>query len=202
MSTTQKPVANPVEYEKSVYQNGLRYERPPFTFRSTEWESQASMVMSATSKGYVVGNAGTGETAQKNVDAFKKWSIVPSRLVKSEGLPDLSTKIFDQKLQFPIAAAPVGVQRELFAVLFLVDHFLTISKASSTPTAKWQPPVQPPRITSLTSSAQQQAPASKKSPRRTATASGGSSFTGPRTKTKNSQSPCSTARREQATQRS
>jgi lactate 2-monooxygenase len=112
MSTIQKPVANPVEYEKSVYQNGLRYERPPFTFRSTEWESQASAVMSATSKGYVVGNAGTGETAQKNVDAFKKWSIVPSRLVKSDGLPDLSTKIFDQELQFPIAAAPVGVQRE------------------------------------------------------------------------------------------
>lgn len=112
MSTSQKPVANPVEYEKSVYQNGLRYERPAFTFRSTEWESQACTVMSSTSKGYVVGNAGTGETAQKNVDAFKKWSIVPSRLVKTNGLPDLSTKIFDQKLQFPIAAAPVGVQRE------------------------------------------------------------------------------------------
>jgi lactate 2-monooxygenase len=130
MSTTQKPVANPVEYEKSVYQNGLRYERPPFTFRSTEWESQASMVMSATSKGYVVGNAGTGETAQKNVDAFKKWSIVPSRLVKSEGLPDLSTKIFDQKLQFPIAAAPVGVQREYpqeTGVRSLLDLFLTAS---------------------------------------------------------------------------
>ena len=140
MSTIQKPVANPVEYEKSVYQNGLRYERPPFTFRSTAWESQASAVMSATSKGYVVGNAGTGETAQKNVDAFKKWSIVPSRLVKSDGLPDLSTRIFDQKLQFPIAAAPVGVQRKWLPK----DDSQTspcpssnqLSQASSTPTAK------------------------------------------------------------------
>lgn len=31
--------------------------------------------MSAESKGYVVGNAGTGETAAKNLAAFKNWSI-------------------------------------------------------------------------------------------------------------------------------
>lgn len=108
----QKSVPNPVEYEKSVYKKGLDYERPPFTFSSTEWEKQASEIMSATSKGYVVGNAGTGETAKKNIDAFKKWSIVPKRLVKTGGLPDLSTQVFGQKFQFPIAAAPVGVQRE------------------------------------------------------------------------------------------
>lgn len=102
---------NPVEYEKSVYQKGLHYERPPFTFRAQEWEPQASAQMSATSKGYVIGNAGTGETARKNRDAFQKWSIVPSRLVKYEGLPDLGTKVLGQDFQFPIAAAPVGVQR-------------------------------------------------------------------------------------------
>lgn len=107
----QHQVANPVEYEKSVYQNGLRYERPPFTFRSHEWEPQAEAFMSANSAGYVVGNAGTGETAKKNVEAFKKWSIIPNRLVKSESLPDLGTKIVGHELQFPIAAAPVGVQR-------------------------------------------------------------------------------------------
>lgn len=107
----QHQVANPVEYEKSVYQNGLRYERPPFTFRSQDWESQAGSFMSANSAGYVIGNAGTGETAKKNIEAFRKWSIVPSRLVKSESLPDLSTKVVGHEFQFPIAAAPVGVQR-------------------------------------------------------------------------------------------
>jgi len=108
----QDPVPNPVEYEKSVYQKGLQYERPPFTFRATEWESQASQILSADSKGFLIGNAGTGETAKKNADAFKKWSIVPRRLVQSADLPDLTATIFGQKLQFPIAAAPVGVQRE------------------------------------------------------------------------------------------
>lgn len=113
---TQDPVPNPVEYEKSVYQNGLRYERPPFTFHSTEWEPQASQYLSANSKGYLVGNAGTGETARKNTDAFKKWSMVPRRLVETDQLPDLDTEIFGHKFQFPIAAAPVGVLRKLKTV--------------------------------------------------------------------------------------
>lgn len=103
---------SPVEYEKSVYEKGLNYERPPFTFNAREWEPQAAAFMSANSKGYVIGNAGTGETANKNTEAFKKWSIVPRRLVPSDGLPDLTTKVVDQEFQFPIAMAPVGVQRE------------------------------------------------------------------------------------------
>jgi lactate 2-monooxygenase len=112
-STGVKRVVNPVEYEKSVYQKGLHFERPPFTFCSQEWEGQAKARMSAESAGYVVGNAGTGETAEKNRDAFKRWSIVPKRLVRTETLPDLSAKVLGHDLQFPLAIAPVGVQRKL-----------------------------------------------------------------------------------------
>ncbi|KAJ9612382.1 hypothetical protein H2200_003979 [Cladophialophora chaetospira] len=105
-----KPV-NPVEYETSIYQKGLKYERPPFTFHSDLWEPEAEKRMSAESKGYVIGNAGTGETARKNREAFGKWSIVPKRLVKTSSLPDLSTKVLGKEFPFPIAVAPVGVQR-------------------------------------------------------------------------------------------
>lgn len=115
----QNPAPNPVQYETSVYQNGLRYEQPPFTFHSNEWEPQAAKAMSANSAGYAIGNAGSGETAKKNAEAFKKWSIVPKRLVKSEGLTDLTTKIMGHEFQFPIAAGPVGVLRELFLYLFV-----------------------------------------------------------------------------------
>ncbi|KAI0136772.1 L-lactate dehydrogenase [Xylariales sp. AK1849] len=102
---------NPIDYEASIYQKGLKYERPLFTFKPLEWERLAEERMSAESKGYVVGSAGTGETARKNREAFAKWSIVPRRLVKTDGFPDLSVNVFDRKLPFPIAAAPVGVQR-------------------------------------------------------------------------------------------
>ncbi|KAI1084132.1 FMN-dependent alpha-hydroxy acid dehydrogenase [Whalleya microplaca] len=67
--------------------------------------------MSADSKGYVLGSAGTGETARKNRAAFGRWSIVPRRLVKTDGFPDLSVRVLGRRLPFPIACAPIGVQK-------------------------------------------------------------------------------------------
>ncbi|KAF2491342.1 FMN-dependent alpha-hydroxy acid dehydrogenase [Lophium mytilinum] len=100
----------PFEYEKEIYTKGLQFERPSLTFQSEKWESLAKERLSAESWGYVGGSAGTGETAAKNRAAFQKWSIVPSRLVKAE-FPDLSVKLFGERYPFPIAIAPVGVQR-------------------------------------------------------------------------------------------
>ena len=73
--------------------------------------------MSAESKGYLVDNAGTGETTDKkttdkNLRTFRQWSIVPRRLVRVDGLPDLTTKVLGTEVQYPVALAPVGVQRE------------------------------------------------------------------------------------------
>ncbi len=110
-SSAAAAAPDPVTYERSVYEKGLSFERPPFTFQSLEWEAQAESRMSAESKGYVVGNAGTGETARKNREAFAKWSIVPQRLIKTTRLPDLSTTVLGKTMPFPIATAPVGVQR-------------------------------------------------------------------------------------------
>ena len=106
-----KPPSDPIEYEKEIYQKGLRHERPPFTFQTDKWEGLAAERMSAESRSYVIGNAGTGETARKNREAFTKWSIVPKRLVKTSGLPKLSTTVLGQNVPFPIAMAPVGVQK-------------------------------------------------------------------------------------------
>ncbi|KAL6243667.1 hypothetical protein RBB50_009660 [Rhinocladiella similis] len=102
---------DPTGYQATVYQKGLKYQRSPFTFKSLDWESLAAERLSVESKGYVVGNAGTGETARKNRAAFEKWSIVPRRLVATNTFPDLSTEVVGSKLPFPIAIAPVGVQK-------------------------------------------------------------------------------------------
>ncbi|KAI0835360.1 putative FMN dependent dehydrogenase [Hypoxylon sp. FL0890] len=116
---------DPIAYEKEVYQRGLRYQRPPFTFKPLEWERLAAERMSADTKGYVLGSAGTGETARKNREAFEKWSIVPRRLglgglggtvkaggVKGEGIfPDITVEVLGRKVPCPIACAPVGVQK-------------------------------------------------------------------------------------------
>ena len=103
--------ADPVDYEKQIYQRGLQFERPRLPFQWEALESQAVARLSAESKGYLYGNAGTGETARKNREAFARWSIVPSRLVKTDGLPNLSAKVFGEQHASPIALAPVGVQK-------------------------------------------------------------------------------------------
>lgn len=125
-----KAPTDPVEYEQKIYQRGLQYERPSLSFQPHRWEEEAAQRMSAETKGrqasshrtlinvlidthagYVMGNAGQGETQQKNKKAFTKWSIVPKRLVKTTKLPDLSTTVLGTKQPFPIAVAPVGVQQ-------------------------------------------------------------------------------------------
>ncbi|ETI27218.1 hypothetical protein G647_09901 [Cladophialophora carrionii CBS 160.54] len=119
------PDPDPIAYETEVYQKGLHYEKPPFTFQPLKWEEMATARMSAESAGYVVGNAGIGETALKNRKAFEKWSIVPRRLVGTDGFPDLSVKVLGgQRIPFPIAAAPVGVLR-----IFNPDGEVAVARA-------------------------------------------------------------------------
>lgn len=117
MAPTNAP--DPVSYESAVFQAGLHSAKPPFSFHPSDWESQAKEVLSANSWGYINGNAGAGSTYRKNLAAFDRWSIVPRRLQPSrrdsngqEAFPDTSVTILgDQKLPFPIAIAPIGVQK-------------------------------------------------------------------------------------------
>lgn len=102
------PDPQPGRLEIEVYQKGVSYHKPPFTFKTDEWEEAAHKVLSANSWGYVYGSAGTGETARKNVDAFRKWSIIGSRMV-DEGWPDMSTTVLGQKIPYPIGICPVRV---------------------------------------------------------------------------------------------
>jgi lactate 2-monooxygenase len=104
------PDPKPFDYQTDIYQKGLKYERPPITFDPTKWESLAKERLSAESFGYVYGCAGTRQTGDNNLAAFKKWGLIPNRLVDSD-FPDLSIKIFGQEYASPIAIAPVGVQR-------------------------------------------------------------------------------------------
>lgn len=101
------PDPQPYKYEKDVYVKGISYQKPPFTFKTDEWENEAKKVLSANSWGYVYGSAGTGETADKNKEAFRKWSIVASRMI-DEGWPDMSTTVFGQKIPYPVAICPVS----------------------------------------------------------------------------------------------
>ncbi|CAG8943443.1 unnamed protein product [Penicillium salamii] len=101
---------HPHTYENEIYANGLKNIKPSISFHPLEWEAQAKEVLPADSFGYVWGSAGLRETDDNNRAAFRKWAILPSRLVKS-GFPSLKTTLFGEEYNYPIAIAPVGVQR-------------------------------------------------------------------------------------------
>ena len=102
--------ADAVAIEADIYQRGLHYERPLLTFQSDQWEELACQRLSSESKGYVYGSAGQRETSNKNREAFRRWSMVPRRMIKTDTLPSLDTAILGHSLSSPIAIAPVGVQ--------------------------------------------------------------------------------------------
>ncbi|TVY46826.1 putative lactate 2-monooxygenase [Lachnellula occidentalis] len=185
MSTTD---ADPLQYEQQVYASGLHSSRPPFTFQTSEWENLAKPVLSGSAWGYIHGNAGAGSTYTKNLESFSKYSIVPRRLVPSlkdsqgnELFSNASTTVLGEKLNFPIACAPVGVQK-----IFNAAGENAASRAAAS--------IGVPYILSTASST---------SIEDVAKASGeggrdGSSFTGLHVSTTTSQSPCSIVRRRQA----
>lgn len=122
-----------VQYENEVYRAGLHSAKPPFTFQTSEWENLAKQTLSASSFGYVHGNSGTGSTYAKNLAAFQRYSIVPSRMRPSRkdanGEPtfsDTSVTVLGQKLPFPVAIAPIGVQR-----IFHPDGEVATAKAAA-----------------------------------------------------------------------
>ncbi|KAJ7732379.1 FMN-dependent dehydrogenase [Mycena olivaceomarginata] len=99
--------SDPLNYEQSVFQAGLHSARPPFTTHSPLRRG-----------GYIHGNAGAGSTYAKNLAAFHHYSIVPRRNVPSRTdkdgnllFSDTTTTILGQALRFPIAMAPIGVQK-------------------------------------------------------------------------------------------
>lgn len=109
---------DPINYQQSVFQAGLQSTHPPFTFQSDRWEPLAKEALSANSWGYIHGNCGAGTTYAKNLAAFNRWSILPSRMVPSrkdasghDAFPDTSTSLLGQTLPFPVAIAPIGVQK-------------------------------------------------------------------------------------------
>lgn len=94
----------PHSYEVEVYQEGLNAKRPAITFNAFDWEKLAKGRLSADSFGYVWGSAGLVETDDNQA------TFMPSRLVESDFLT-LKITFFGDEYDYPLAIAPVGVQR-------------------------------------------------------------------------------------------
>ena len=73
-----------------------------------EWEAAARAVLGAGPRGYVFGGAGSGATAEANVEAFARWHLAP-RMFATPTARDLSVSMLGQTFPTPLFLAPVGV---------------------------------------------------------------------------------------------
>jgi lactate 2-monooxygenase len=104
-----RQLSQPLEtYQDEIYLNGLSWAVPPFPADLSALEEAARRVMTPRSFDYVAGGAGSGETIRENLEAFRRWRIVP-RMLTDVSAPSYSTTVLGTKLSVPFLLAPVGV---------------------------------------------------------------------------------------------
>src|SRR4051794_30498493 len=105
---TDQPFAN---YQYEIYLQGVADQVPelPF-FRYDEWERRARELLDDGPFGYVAGGAGSEDTMRANLEAFKRWRIVP-RMLRDVRERDTRTELLGLQLDAPVLLAPIGVQR-------------------------------------------------------------------------------------------
>jgi lactate 2-monooxygenase len=103
---TDQPFAN---FQYEVYLQGLADVLPERPFDLPALERLARERLDDGAYGYVAGGASSEDTMAANLEAFRRWRIVP-RMLRDIGERDLSAEVLGQRLDAPVALAPVGVQ--------------------------------------------------------------------------------------------
>jgi lactate 2-monooxygenase len=96
-------------FQYEIYLGGLADRAPELPFTWRELEEQAREKLTPGAYGYVAGGAGSEDTMRANLEAFRKWRIVP-RMLRDIAVRDLSTTLFDTTTLAPVLLAPIGVQ--------------------------------------------------------------------------------------------
>ncbi len=97
-------------YQAEIFLKGLAGELPEHPVSIAELERVVEEQISdpkATS--YVFGGAGREDTMRANLEAFRRWRIVP-RMLRDVSQRDLSVEILGTPMPAPVVLAPVGVQ--------------------------------------------------------------------------------------------
>src|SRR3712207_219188 len=96
-------------YQYDIYLRGLTGEVPRHPVDWSELEAAAEGAMDPGARGYVFGGAGTEDTQRENLDAFRRWRLMP-RMFRDISARDLRTTVLRTDLAAPIVLCPIGVQ--------------------------------------------------------------------------------------------
>jgi lactate 2-monooxygenase len=103
-------VAEFADYYNEIYARGLGGEQPALPVSVSELERRAIEAMEPRAAGYVCAGAGSEDTMRANLEAFRRWRIVP-RMLRDVGERKLGETVLGTEMPAPLLLAPIGVQK-------------------------------------------------------------------------------------------
>src|SRR4051812_11297058 len=98
------------DYYREIYARGtLANELPTLPVSWSALERAAEEALEPGAAAYVYGGAGGEDTMRANLEAFRRWRIVP-RFMSAVGGRDLATEVLETAMPAPVMLAPIGVQ--------------------------------------------------------------------------------------------
>jgi lactate 2-monooxygenase len=105
-----RAVTDFASYQNEIYLAGMFQEtRPELPVGLEDLERAAYEAMSEEARGYVQGGASSGDTIRANLEAFRRWRLVP-RMLTDVSRRDLSIEVLGTRMPAPLLLAPIGVQ--------------------------------------------------------------------------------------------
>ncbi len=111
MSTDAGPTHGPpfAGYQAEIFLRGMAGETPEHPISLAEVERIVEETAEPRAAAYVLGGAGAEQTMASNLQAFRRWRLVP-RMLRDVSERDLSVTVAGTKMPAPLALAPIGVQ--------------------------------------------------------------------------------------------
>jgi isopentenyl diphosphate isomerase/L-lactate dehydrogenase-like FMN-dependent dehydrogenase len=94
--------------QMEIYQAGLAGKRTEQPVSIEELEDEAKSALGIEAFDYVAGGSGSEDTMRANLEAFRRWRLVP-RFLRDVSKRDLGVELLGRRLPAPILLAPIGV---------------------------------------------------------------------------------------------
>ena len=98
------------DYFREIYAHGLLGEQPAIPVSFAELEEAAAQAMDERAAAYVFAGAGSEDTMRANLEAFRRWRIVP-RMMRDVAARDLSRTVLGTAMPAPLVLAPIGIHK-------------------------------------------------------------------------------------------
>ena len=109
MNQPRHPIFDGAQHQTQIYLRGLAGQRSSVPMALAQLEEKARQALEPEAWDYVAGGAGSEDTVRANLEAFRRWRIVP-RMLRDVSERDLSVELFGRRHPAPVLLGPVGVQ--------------------------------------------------------------------------------------------